>query len=185
MTRSPSRLPVSIPILKNFPKVCHKLPLCVVVYRGIFLLGLAMGKEKRRLYNRLFLYVLNTTSTTWFPSTTRWSIIDRHSWRFSSCSIAAYISSKSDARNSRRGAISRGLTTLSLTLGSCDTVIVCYVKAHRAPVEAGQRLGTLTLQANGQPLAAIALVAPEAIAKLSWLQITKQLLSRLCFSAPA
>ena len=70
-------------------------------------------------------------------------------------------------------------------LKSAITTHMEVAEAVKAPVEAGQRLGTLTLQANGQPLAAIALVAPEAIAKLSWLQITKQLLSRLCFSAPA
>ena len=51
----------------------------------------------------------------------------------------------------------------------------------KAPVEAGQRLGTMTMQANGEPLAAIPLVAPEAVARKVWWDVTKELLSVLCF----
>ena len=54
----------------------------------------------------------------------------------------------------------------------------------KAPVEAGQRLGTLTLQADGAPLAAIPLVAPEAVAKRTWWDITKELLRAICFAPP-
>lgn len=54
----------------------------------------------------------------------------------------------------------------------------------KAPVEAGQRLGTLTLQADGAPLAAIPLVAPEAVAKRTWWDITRELLRAICFAPP-
>ena len=53
----------------------------------------------------------------------------------------------------------------------------------KAPVEAGQRLGTLTLQADGAPLASIPLVAPEAVAKRTWWDITQELLRAICFVA--
>ena len=51
----------------------------------------------------------------------------------------------------------------------------------KAPVEAGQRLGTMTIQCDGEPLAAIPLVAPEAIARRTWWDVTKELLQRMCF----
>lgn len=51
----------------------------------------------------------------------------------------------------------------------------------KAPVEAGQRLGTLKLQADGEVLAEIPLVAPEAIARRSWWDLTCELLQTLCF----
>lgn len=53
----------------------------------------------------------------------------------------------------------------------------------RAPVEAGQRLGTLTLQSDGAPLAAIPLVAPEAVPRRTWWEVTRSLLGRLFLGA--
>ena len=55
----------------------------------------------------------------------------------------------------------------------------------KAPVEAGQRLGTLTLQAGSEVLAEVALVAPESIARRTWWDVTKQLLRGICFCADA
>lgn len=51
----------------------------------------------------------------------------------------------------------------------------------RAPVEAGQRLGTMTLRAAGETLAEIPLVAAEAVARRSWWDVTKSLLQGVCF----
>lgn len=53
----------------------------------------------------------------------------------------------------------------------------------RAPVEAGQRLGTLTLQSDGAPLAAIPLVAPEAVARRTWWDVTRSLFGQLFLGA--
>ena len=51
----------------------------------------------------------------------------------------------------------------------------------RAPVEAGQRLGTMTIQAGGQPLASIPLIAPEPIARRTWWDVTRELLGAVCW----
>lgn len=53
----------------------------------------------------------------------------------------------------------------------------------RAPVEAGQRLGTLTLQSDGAPLAAIPLVAPEAVPRRTWWEVTRSLFGQLFLGA--
>lgn len=53
----------------------------------------------------------------------------------------------------------------------------------RAPVEAGQRLGTLTLQSDGAPLAAIPLVAPEAVPRRTWWEVIRSLFGRLFLGA--
>lgn len=53
----------------------------------------------------------------------------------------------------------------------------------RAPVEAGQRLGTLTLQSDGAPLAAIPLVASEAVPRRTWWDVTRSLFGRLFLGA--
>lgn len=53
----------------------------------------------------------------------------------------------------------------------------------RAPVEAGQRLGTLTLQSDGAPLAAIPLVAPEAVPRRTWWEVTRSLLGSIFLGA--
>lgn len=62
------------------------------------------------------------------------------------------------------------------------TTQVEVAESVKAPVEAGQRLGTLTLQAGGAPLTAIPLIAPEAVAKRTWWEITKELLGAVCFA---
>ncbi|MBP3633831.1 MAG: D-alanyl-D-alanine carboxypeptidase [Oscillospiraceae bacterium] len=51
----------------------------------------------------------------------------------------------------------------------------------RAPVEEGQRLGTLYLSSGGQTLAEIALVAPVGVGKQTWWDVTKQILQAVCF----
>ena len=51
-----------------------------------------------------------------------------------------------------------------------------------APVEAGQKLGTMVIRANGQPLGQVDIVAAEAVEKLTWWQITVQLLRAVCMS---
>jgi D-alanyl-D-alanine carboxypeptidase (penicillin-binding protein 5/6) len=51
-----------------------------------------------------------------------------------------------------------------------------------APVEAGQKLGTLVLRSDGTPLAQIDLVAETAVPRLSWWQLTVQLLRAVCLS---
>ena len=53
----------------------------------------------------------------------------------------------------------------------------------RAPVEAGQRLGTLTLQSDGAPLAAIPLVAPEVVPRRTWWDVTRSLFGQLFLGA--
>ena len=49
-----------------------------------------------------------------------------------------------------------------------------------APVEAGQKVGTLTVTSGGQTLLERELVAPEAVAALSWGDLFRQLLRSLC-----
>ena len=51
----------------------------------------------------------------------------------------------------------------------------------RAPVEAGQRLGTVTLRADGEVLAQIPLVAPDTVERRTWWDLTAQMLRYLCF----
>ncbi len=50
-----------------------------------------------------------------------------------------------------------------------------------APVEAGQRLGTLTVKSNGELLASIPLVAPQNVPRRTLWQITKDLLQHICY----
>lgn len=61
------------------------------------------------------------------------------------------------------------------------TTHVEVAESVTAPVEAGQRLGTLTVKSNGEPLASISLVAPEEVSRLTWWQITKSLLQKICY----
>ena len=51
-----------------------------------------------------------------------------------------------------------------------------------APIQSGQQLGTLTITSDGQTLAQIAIIAPEAVPRLSWWQLTTRLLQRLCMA---
>ena len=49
-----------------------------------------------------------------------------------------------------------------------------------APVQAGQQVGTLTLETDACVLAEIAIVAPAAVERLSWWELTVRLLRKLC-----
>lgn len=51
----------------------------------------------------------------------------------------------------------------------------------KAPVEAGQRLGTMTLKADGEVLVEIPLVAEEAVDRRTWWDLTQELLRAVCF----
>ena len=51
-----------------------------------------------------------------------------------------------------------------------------------APVTQGQRLGTLTIQANGQVLAEVPLVAQEAVARLTGKDLFANILRRICMA---
>ncbi len=62
------------------------------------------------------------------------------------------------------------------------TTQVEVAESVKAPVEAGQRLGTLTLQADGAPLAAIPLIAPETVPRRTWWEIVRELLGAVCFA---
>lgn len=53
----------------------------------------------------------------------------------------------------------------------------------KAPVEPGQRLGTVQLTAEGKTIAEIPLVAPQGVERKSWWDITKELIGCLCFCA--
>ncbi|MCI8526473.1 MAG: D-alanyl-D-alanine carboxypeptidase [Oscillospiraceae bacterium] len=49
-----------------------------------------------------------------------------------------------------------------------------------APVEKGQRLGTLTVRAGGEAVATIPIVAPERVERLTWAQVTGRILRGIC-----
>jgi len=53
----------------------------------------------------------------------------------------------------------------------------------RAPVEAGQQLGTITLSSGGEVIREIPLIAPEAIERLSFLQILGRVLGAACLTS--
>ena len=67
------------------------------------------------------------------------------------------------------------------SLQSTVSTSVEVAQEVRAPVEAGQRLGTMTIQAGGQPLASIPLIAPEPIARRTWWDVTRELLGAVCW----
>ena len=50
-----------------------------------------------------------------------------------------------------------------------------------APVEKGQKLGTLTIKAGDQVLSTVPIVAPERIERLTWWQLTAKILRSMCF----
>ena len=50
-----------------------------------------------------------------------------------------------------------------------------------APVEKGQKLGTLTIKAGDQVLSTVPIVAPERIERLTWWQLTARILRSMCF----
>jgi len=49
-----------------------------------------------------------------------------------------------------------------------------------APVEKGQRLGSLTVRAGDEVIAAVPIVAPERVERLSWWQLTARILKNAC-----
>ena len=49
-----------------------------------------------------------------------------------------------------------------------------------APVQAGQELGKMTITSGDQVLAEIPIIAPEAVEKLTWWELTARLLRRIC-----
>lgn len=49
-----------------------------------------------------------------------------------------------------------------------------------APVEKGQKLGTLTVKAGDKILATVPIVAPERVERLTWWQLTAQILKNAC-----
>ena len=51
----------------------------------------------------------------------------------------------------------------------------------KAPVEQGQRIGTVILSADGEVLTEIPLVSPYAIERKTWWDITRELLQTACF----
>ena len=63
------------------------------------------------------------------------------------------------------------------------TTQVEVAESVAAPVEAGQRLGTLTMRSDGAPLKSIPLVAPEAVERLTWWDVTRALLCSQTFGA--
>ena len=54
-----------------------------------------------------------------------------------------------------------------------------------APVEKGQKLGTLTVKAGDQVLSTVSIVSPERVEKLTWMQLTGRILRSICMAAPA
>ncbi len=52
-----------------------------------------------------------------------------------------------------------------------------------APVEKGQRLGSLTVRAGDTVIASIPIVAPERIERLSWWQLAAEILKSACFGS--
>ncbi len=58
------------------------------------------------------------------------------------------------------------------------TTEVTLDDAPQAPVEKGQRLGTMTIRAGDQILAQIPLVAEEAVPRLTWWDLTVQILKQ-------
>lgn len=52
-----------------------------------------------------------------------------------------------------------------------------------APIAAGQQIGTLCIETDTRVLAKIPILAPTAIEKLSWWQVTVKLLKKLCMGA--
>ena len=72
---------------------------------------------------------------------------------------------------------------LLIEKGARPTQQVTLDESVIAPVEAGQRLGTLTVTAGDETLAELPLVAPERVERLSWWQLTCRLLRAVCLCA--
>ena len=66
---------------------------------------------------------------------------------------------------------------------SSVTKAVTLAEEVTAPVAAGQELGKLRISAGSQVLAEIPIIAPEAVEKLSWWDLTVRLLKNICMGA--
>ncbi len=66
---------------------------------------------------------------------------------------------------------------------SSVTKAVTLADEVTAPVAAGQELGKLRISAGSQVLAEIPIIAPEAVEKLSWWDLTVRLLKNICMGA--
>ena len=62
------------------------------------------------------------------------------------------------------------------------TTQVEVAESVTAPVEAGQRLGTMTLRTDKEILASVPLVAPETVERLTWWDVVKILLRNMFFA---
>lgn len=60
------------------------------------------------------------------------------------------------------------------------TKTVTLAQEVTAPVEAGQEVGTLTIATDERVLAEIPIVAPTAVERLGWWELTARLLRRVC-----
>ena len=78
-----------------------------------------------------------------------------------------------------------GQALVEKSRASAVTTQITVDETVRAPVEAGQRLGTLTLQTDGTVLSEVPLVAPEAIPRRTWWDVTKSLLRIIFFCGKA
>ena len=81
--------------------------------------------------------------------------------------------------------VAEDLTPVLVEKGQAATVTtqVEVAESVAAPVEAGQRLGTLTMRSDGAPLKSVPLVAPEAVERLTWWDVTRALLCSQTFGA--
>ena len=59
----------------------------------------------------------------------------------------------------------------------CETELA---ESIQAPVEQGQKLGTLTVKSGDEVVAELPIVAAQAVERLSWGQMTRKLLGALC-----
>ena len=75
-----------------------------------------------------------------------------------------------------------GTILIDKALANSVTCSVELEESVRAPVEQGQRLGTLRVEAGGKMLAEIALTAKEAVAELGLLDIWKQMMQTVCMA---
>ena len=75
-----------------------------------------------------------------------------------------------------------GTILIDKALANSVTCSVELEESVRAPVEQGQRLGTLRVEAGGKMLAEIALTAEEAVAELGLLDIWKQMMQTVCMA---
>ncbi len=70
---------------------------------------------------------------------------------------------------------------LEKRLQSTLTTEIELEESVTAPVEKGQRLGSLTVRAGDEVVAAVPIVAPERVERLRWWQLTARILKNACF----